>query len=449
MSIRSNRAQTSAAFASSASSWIDFNTSNAVLPIDPHEHRGSLTRTRLQLGTTVTQVAKMPGAPAPVVLLIFPALIALPFLSTRSFSGLGLTSSLLLRLVAFLFLRVIPAPFGPTLSPPFFFLYFIGWFVVDRRLDAVEREMGKGGDGVLRRQAEKLGEWQKVEADGSSKTDVDLPEAQIGPEVVEAAKARAAGSEGSAKANGSTTQDKKPAAPGSPTAGRSYASVAAAPPPSTTTSASAKQPSDDSDLKRLSSSSRSPPLTYSASRLLPFTLYPYILAIPFGAPSRSRVLNRFSLLINFLLLFSCLDATFRPLLPLASSQVGDLAFSRIGATGDDWVNIAVRVPPLVVPARSRPSPKPATLLNAIIGESAAGVGAAGGSYDEAVHVASELSPEPEALDIIVGARVIYRPTRPVGKWSNGPKIVVSEDTDWTGVAKLDGLFPGTEYECAS
>ncbi|KAM0754931.1 Metallo-dependent phosphatase [Meredithblackwellia eburnea MCA 4105] len=45
-----------------------------------------------------------------------------------------------------------------------------------------------------------------------------------------------------------------------------------------------------------------------------------------------------------------------------------------------------------------------------------------------------------------GARVAYRPTKPVGRWIMGPEIKVSADRDWVGAVTVDGLWASTEYE---
>lgn len=51
------------------------------------------------------------------------------------------------------------------------------------------------------------------------------------------------------------------------------------------------------------------------------------------------------------------------------------------------------------------------------------------------------------LNEFQGAKVEYRATRPVGKWIKGGKLVVEEESDWTGVLKIDDLWSSTEYEC--
>lgn len=387
---------------------------------------------------------KMPSTPAPLFLFGIPTML-LPLLFTSRYSALTFTSSVLLRILSFLFLRVIPAPFGPVLSPPFYLLYLIGWWKLDGKLHEVERMMGKDGGGVFGQQKEKLEEWQKIEkgevpALNGNGTETVKVEAEVGQEVIEAAKQRAKESE--------KEDSEAKEAPASPSQTKTYAQVAAEPPsPSSkqttepasapessppTTNGDLTEPEVDSDVATpISSSSRSPPLTHSTKTLLPHKLFSSLLSIPFGAPSRSRVINRLSLLINSLLLFSCLDATFRPLLPLSSSQVEDLAFVRIGATGEEWVKVAARIPPLLRPTQHHSS----KLIDLV-----SKVGVESKEEEEDVKT---------TVERIVGAKVIYRPTQPVGKWIVGPLIEVEEERDWTGVVKVDNLFPGTEYECAS
>ncbi|KAG0149487.1 hypothetical protein CROQUDRAFT_39774 [Cronartium quercuum f. sp. fusiforme G11] len=115
-----------------------------------------------------------------------------------------------------------------------------------------------------------------------------------------------------------------------------------------------------------------------------------------GLTTDSTGFNRYILLVNALLTLFCLDATFRPLF-LNGEE--DLAFVRVGAVGETWAKIHARIPP-----------------------------------------------SPAIDELTVGAIVIYRTMKPVGEWIVGPKVLMSNVTDWTSVVKIDELWPGTSYE---
>jgi hypothetical protein len=132
----------------------------------------------------------------------------------------------------------------------------------------------------------------------------------------------------------------------------------------------------------------------SPGRLLSFIL---------GSPSDLGWLNVTSVAINALLLFSCLYFQFYPVFFNAQH---DLAFARVGATGDTWVKMVARVPPKV-------------------------------SHWSSNDTSSEVQ----------SARVIYRLAKPRGKWLVGPEFEATDETDWVGHVRLDSLYPATEYEC--
>lgn len=103
----------------------------------------------------------------------------------------------------------------------------------------------------------------------------------------------------------------------------------------------------------------------------------------------------------------------------------DLSFARVGAVSHDSVKIVARVPPPMID----------------------GVLAGGLQVSENVSTTKEGFLTEEVVEAR-GAKVAYRPTRPLGKWIIGPEIDVSEEKDWTGVVKLEGLYASTEYECS-
>lgn len=112
-----------------------------------------------------------------------------------------------------------------------------------------------------------------------------------------------------------------------------------------------------------------------------------------GAPTSSRVANRFAFLVNLVLVGMVLDATFAhsfsPALELA-----DLAYTRVGAVGDTFVKVSTR-------ARSNET-----------------------------------------------ARIVYRPTLPLGAWQIGTELVFAPEDDFVSNVRLEGLVASTQYECA-
>lgn len=135
------------------------------------------------------------------------------------------------------------------------------------------------------------------------------------------------------------------------------------------------------------------PVETEARALGPIPARPGILSFLTGAPTASRVANRIALAINVLLLFATLDASLG-LIVYPHLRMHDLAFTRIGGVGDSWVNVVTR-------ANSNET-----------------------------------------------ARVIYRSTQPIGSWQYGPVLAFSPTKDFVSTARLDGLSPSTQYECA-
>ena len=132
-----------------------------------------------------------------------------------------------------------------------------------------------------------------------------------------------------------------------------------------------------------------------------------------GAPGDSRVLNWFALVANLAVLAATMDFIFTPIIGLDQD---DLAFIRVGAVSHSTARLLARVPPPDWPASA----------------------AAANATDPAV---AEL-PAPTPHD----PRVVYRPTKPIGKWLPGPPLLVTSEHDWTAVVQLARLWPGTEYE---
>ena len=130
---------------------------------------------------------------------------------------------------------------------------------------------------------------------------------------------------------------------------------------------------------------------------------PSLLSLVTGAVTQSRVANRFSLLLNGLLVLACIDLQFAPIF---FDQQKDLAFVRVGGVGDTWAQIAARIPPLSQPVESNST----------------------------------------QFEVIEGAKLLYRLTQPVGAWQTGPTLMTTNETDWTASTQLVDLYPSTQYE---
>ncbi|KAM0788353.1 hypothetical protein ACM66B_001494 [Microbotryomycetes sp. NB124-2] len=135
-------------------------------------------------------------------------------------------------------------------------------------------------------------------------------------------------------------------------------------------------------------------------------------SVLFGTPSPSKFLNALAILVNLALLGFVCDSLWSPILGMNES---DLAFARVGAVDHRSAKIIARVPPL---------------------PTAAVVSGANQS------LVQDILPDED----FAGAKLIYRPTKPLGKWATGIDIHVDEQHDWTGAVKIDGLWASTEYE---
>ena len=160
------------------------------------------------------------------------------------------------------------------------------------------------------------------------------------------------------------------------------------------------------------------------NRPLPKATVPQILNnLVLGTPTpTSRFLNYTAWGINAFVFALALDALLSPIIGMEQSS---LAFARIGAVSHSSVKLVARIPPA------------SSLLTAA--PIVAGVIPANNS-EPAVDV---FLPEDE----FVGAKVVYRPTKPIGKWMVGPEIRTTEENDWVSTVKIDGLWAATEYEC--
>lgn len=160
------------------------------------------------------------------------------------------------------------------------------------------------------------------------------------------------------------------------------------------------------------------------------TLSQLVNNLVFGTPTpTSRFLNWASFAVNGVIFALMMDAIFSPIYGMDEHS---LAFARVGAITHSSVKLVARIP-------STSSLVPAA--DAAVTPIFAGVVPANNS-DPATDA---FLPEDE----FVGAKVVYRPTKPLGKWMYGPEIHTREDHDWVATVKLDGLWAATEYECAS
>lgn len=108
--------------------------------------------------------------------------------------------------------------------------------------------------------------------------------------------------------------------------------------------------------------------------------------------------------------------------PVFGMDENSLAFARIGAISHNEVKIVARIP-----SESSLIPHQSDAL----------------AYNTTFSVADGLLPQ----DDFSGAKLAYRPTKPLGKWIAGPDILTTEANDWVATVKLDGLWASTEYEC--
>ncbi|GAA5997331.1 hypothetical protein JCM5350_002349 [Sporobolomyces pararoseus] len=150
------------------------------------------------------------------------------------------------------------------------------------------------------------------------------------------------------------------------------------------------------------------------------TLSQLVRSIVFGTPTpTSSFLNYASIAVNTLLFALVMDAIWTPVFGMDETS---LAFARVGAISHNQVKIVARIPPesSLVPRQS----------DAI-------------AYNSTFSTVTEgLLPE----DDFSGAKLAYRPTKPLGKWIAGPDVLTSEANDWVSTVKLDGLWASTEYE---
>lgn len=176
------------------------------------------------------------------------------------------------------------------------------------------------------------------------------------------------------------------------------------------------------------------------------SVWELIKVILFGRSTRSSSINVLSATFHTILFLFFLDAAWSPYI-FPSHYEHNLHFAHIGALGPKSATIHVRYP---FPLGQRDDYLNGGLIEQDNGES---------SFDGALRDAESLFENPEPL------RVVYREVRNVilesnsaansidgqirtqtKRWERGPLLKLSAESDWTGVAKIEGLWPATEYE---
>ncbi|GJN87143.1 hypothetical protein Rhopal_000088-T1 [Rhodotorula paludigena] len=322
--------------------------------------------------------------------------------------SVGGVSSALFRFAAYAFLLWIPGRFGPYLLPLFFALHTWSTLAVSR---TVPRRPSTPAEAAL------------------------IPKTGDAPSFAEILK------EGppAPKNEGNAVHEQHPHVKPDPDA--DAAVVPASPagslskrhkknrkriandPLSLTTGAAAAADSDDPDahLTRRQKLPRNRPLPKA-------TLSQIVNNLVFGTPTpTSRFLNYLSWGVNALVFALAMDAIWTPIFAMDESS---LAFARIGAVSHNAVKLTARIPP--------PSP--------LVAAAAAGVTPIVAGVVPANNSDPLADDELLAEDEFVGAKVIYRPTKPLGKWTSGPEIHTHEVDDWVATVNVDGLWAATEYE---
>ncbi|PPQ98839.1 hypothetical protein CVT24_003393 [Panaeolus cyanescens] len=121
------------------------------------------------------------------------------------------------------------------------------------------------------------------------------------------------------------------------------------------------------------------------------------LALLFSLPAKSRVLNRFNIIINTLLFAAALDLTLTPFLDPAT----DVIFARVGAVYPDAAKVIVRFP----------------------------------AQNTTQHTLRVRYRQIDARDAPNSS-----------PWRDGPLLDLSQEHDWVNTTKLTNLWPDTLYE---
>ncbi|GAA98614.1 hypothetical protein E5Q_05301 [Mixia osmundae IAM 14324] len=361
-----------------------------------------------------------------------------------TFAVIGSTiASTLLRLGGFFFLRWFPGHIFATALPTLYVAYLLTYLDLNTLIVAVEQDSQIFMEDHAERAADRL---------------LQGKEAVVKSEDI--------------AANAPAPASDKPGAP-------SYSSVAANGKTAKGKPGKAKNGSSKLDPKPENPLTSSRP---SAASLLRMQKQASTLATPgpisfiLGRCTRSRVFNRFSLAINTAILLMVIDFVYTPVFFIDHN---DLAFARAGAVGDTWVKLSTRVPPLAAHAPITASAAHfASGLSSTAKKYASKLSMSGDSGLEPLadhlldhsflHKLNATISEPFAavpilprakslpsLDRLAElaedgkhgiARILYRPTRPSGRWQEGPVVQSTADADYMSTVRLSNLSPATEYE---
>ncbi|BGO98057.1 hypothetical protein NBRC10513v2_002058 [Rhodotorula toruloides] len=317
---------------------------------------------------------------------------------SRGVAGL---SSALLRTVVYIFLRWIPGRFGPYLIPAFFALYSWYAYFITR---AIPRRPSTPAEAALVPK-EEAPSFAEVVAGGKPDEEGNVVHEQH-PHVKPDSDAPAGAGPAAGSRGGSLSKRQK-----------KNRKRALNDPLSLLPSASDSEPGSPTSphLNRRQKLPRNRPLPKTSLGQLVNNLV-------FGTPTTtSRFLNIVSWSTNALLFALATDFIWTPIFGMDHT---DLAFVRVGAVSHTSVKLVARIPP-----------SSSLLVQPPI---VAGVVPANNS-EPAIE---GFLPEDE----FVGAKVVYRPTKPLGKWIQGPEIRTKEADDWVSTVKVDGLWASTEYE---
>ncbi|UZJ54319.1 hypothetical protein CBS101457_003639 [Exobasidium rhododendri] len=206
-----------------------------------------------------------------------------------------------------------------------------------------------------------------------------------------------------------------------------------------------------------------------ANRNVPrLSLWEVVKTTLLGHSTRSHLANRISLAFHTLLFLFFLDALWSPYI-FPSHLEHNLSFARVGALGPKSATIHVRYPfPLGQPQeRYLGEGEEGANWSALIEQDTAG-----GSLGGLLRSEKDLYSNPEPIRVVyrevygsgltsssVGASIGYeanavggqnsvdgRPRTNSKRWERGPLLHLTDNEDWTANAKINGLWPATEYE---
>ncbi|GAA5858269.1 hypothetical protein JCM1840_001122 [Sporobolomyces johnsonii] len=307
--------------------------------------------------------------------------------------SVGGFSSVLFRLVAYIFLRWIPGRFGPYLLPAFFVIHTISTIVTTR---SIPSKPSTPAEAALVPADPEAPSFADVVAGGAPAIEGnavydDHPHASPSPPPgtpngsLSRRKKKKGGANRELQLSGQSSVEASDSEPGTPTA--------------------------LSKLQKLPRNRPQPKATFGQ----------LLTSLVFGTPTpTSRFLNLFGWILNFALFLLTMDAIWTPVIWMDETS---LAFVRVGAVSHNTVKLIARIPPesSLIPG----------LVGAVVNNTATAATASEGFLP---------------VDDFQGAKVVYRPTKPLGKWIAGPEIHTSEGSDWVNTVKLDGLWASTEYE---